>query len=93
MAGNCRCWCGECSYRTAWLSEEESAEQQARHFAEHHPGVAPSHRVEFRAKKHEGAGCVVVVALLLLLLIVLATCQYQSGSASMPQLDAFRLRG
>lgn len=34
-----RHWCGECSYKTAWLSESQSEEQQIQHYAKQHPGV------------------------------------------------------
>lgn len=80
MVGDCRCWCGECSYRTPWLTEMSSAWQLAQHYAEQHPDVEPSGRAEFRENKREGAGCVAALAILFLLLFLLATCQYQAGA-------------
>lgn len=80
MAGDWRCWCGECSYRTPWLTEPRSAGQLAQHYAEQHPEAEPGGRAEYRENKREGAGCVAVLAILFLLLVLLATCQYQPGA-------------
>jgi hypothetical protein len=84
MAGNYRYWCGECDYRTPWLSESNGAGQQEEHYARRHPGIVPGGQVESERKKREGGGCLLVVAALFLVLLLASTCAHKPGNASMP---------
>jgi hypothetical protein len=84
MAANYRYWCGECSYRTPWLTESEGAAWQTRHYARRHVPTPPGGRVEVRAKRSEGGGCVWLVALLFLVLLVASTCRQEARSAPQP---------
>ena len=85
MAANYRYWCGECHYRTPWLTESEGADQQDRHYAQRHPGIVPGGRVEVRRSSGGGTGCLAVVGLLFLVLLLAATCQDgQSSGAPAP---------
>ncbi|MEV0052988.1 hypothetical protein AB0H34_21075 [Saccharopolyspora shandongensis] len=71
-----RYWCEECDYRTPWLTESAGAEEQIEHYDHHHPGTLPGGRVELRAKKTDGAGCLVVLGILFLLLLATFTFRY-----------------
>lgn len=84
MAANYRYWCGECSYRTPWLPESRGAAQQARHYAQRHGSVPPGGRVEVRAKRGEGGGCVWLVGVLFLVLLLASTCREEARSAPAP---------
>ncbi|MGW4061528.1 hypothetical protein ACWEGE_24825 [Amycolatopsis sp. NPDC004747] len=81
MAVNYRYWCGECSYRTPWLTESEGAARQTRHYAQRHARTPPGGRVEVRAKRGEGGGCVWLVAVLFLVLLLASTCRQEARSA------------
>ncbi|MDQ7803019.1 hypothetical protein Q5425_04715 [Amycolatopsis sp. A133] len=85
MAANYRYWCGECSYRTPWLTESGGAATQARHYAQRHARTMPGGRVEVRAKRTEGGGCVWLVAVLFLVLLLASTCRQEARSAPAPQ--------
>ncbi|MFD2468845.1 hypothetical protein [Amycolatopsis silviterrae] len=77
MAADFRYWCGECGYRTPWLTRSQAAEERARHYAECHPGVPPVGQAE-RRPAGGGAGCLVLAGVLLLLLVAVAVCRYQA---------------
>ncbi|MGX4735395.1 hypothetical protein [Kitasatospora griseola] len=71
-----RYWCGECSYRTPWLSESVGEEQQTDHYARKHPGIPPGGHVEVnRGNPDGGSGCLRIVAIALLLLVLAAACR------------------
>ncbi|MCG3752182.1 hypothetical protein FKO37_16985 [Amycolatopsis sp. Poz14] len=76
MAADFRYWCGECGYRTPWLTQSQSAEQRARHYARCHPGVPPRGQAERRRSNSGGAGCLVLVGVLLLIVVAVAVCRY-----------------
>jgi hypothetical protein len=85
MAANYRYWCGECRYRTPWLTESEGADSQLRHYAQRHSGIEPGGRVEVRTGSGGGAGCLALVGLLFVVLLLAATCQPdQSTGAPAP---------
>jgi len=84
MAANYRYWCGECRYRTSWLTESQGAEQQERHYTERHPGLLPGGRVEVDPRKGGGGGCIAVVGVLLLLVLFARSCQNTAESQSRP---------
>jgi hypothetical protein len=84
MAANYRYWCGECHYRTSWLTESEGVEQQLQHYARRHPSVEPGGRVEVRQGSNNGIGCLTLVGILFLLLLLAPTCQHRSSSAPLP---------
>ncbi|MET8847860.1 hypothetical protein [Amycolatopsis sp. NPDC004625] len=81
MAANYRYWCGECSYRTPWQTESQGAATQAGHYARRHGRTLPGGRVEVRAKRTEGGGCVWLVALLFLVLLLASTCRGEARGA------------
>jgi hypothetical protein len=71
-----RHWCGECGYKTAWLSESQSEEQQIQHYATHHPGIPPGGSVEVNGKDPSGdIGCLPMLGILVLFLILAASCR------------------
>lgn len=85
MARQCRRWCGECRYRTPWLSEYAGADRQWQHYARRHPGSTPGGRVEYRrARPYEGLGCLALVSLLLVILVLAASCHHRTASVPTP---------
>ncbi|GAA2228353.1 hypothetical protein [Kitasatospora sp. NPDC001175] len=71
-----RYWCGECSFKTPWLTESQGEQQQIEHYAKRHPGVPPGGHVEVdRRNPVGGRGCLQMVAIALLLLILAASCR------------------
>jgi hypothetical protein len=88
VSANYRYWCGECRYRTGWLTESQGAEQQERHHDARHPDVAPGGRVEIRQRASNGIGCLGVVGVLFLILLLASTCQKKATSAPMPTVAA-----
>lgn len=76
-----RCWCGECAFRTPWLSESQAETRQIQHYAERHPGLEPGGHVEVsRRSPNGGTGCLRVVGILVLLLILAAACRQWYGN-------------
>jgi len=70
-----RYWCGECSFKTAWLSESQGEQQQLGHYAKQHPGIPPGGHVEVNRKNPGGGiGCFQAMAIAVLLLILAASC-------------------
>jgi hypothetical protein len=70
-----RYWCGECGYRTPWLSESQGEELQIEHYIRRHPGVPPGGTVEVNRRNPDGGhGCLVLLGIVLLLLLVAASC-------------------
>ncbi|MFF9345795.1 hypothetical protein [Streptomyces sp. NPDC014734] len=70
-----RYWCGECGFKTPWLSESEGEQRQLDHYAQRHPGIPPGGHVEANRKNPEGGiGCVHVIGIIVLLLIIAAAC-------------------
>ncbi|WP_434591447.1 hypothetical protein [Streptomyces sp. A5-4] len=66
-----RHWCGECGYKTAWLSEPRGEELQFQHYIKQHPGIPPGGSVEVNRGKPNGVlGCLSLLGILLLLLIL-----------------------
>ncbi|MEV0537099.1 hypothetical protein [Kitasatospora sp. NPDC050463] len=69
-----RYWCGECGFRTAWLSGSEGDRQQIEHYAKRHPGTPPGGHVEVGRIPDGCCGCLLVAAIALLLLVAAAAC-------------------
>ncbi|GCE01002.1 hypothetical protein [Embleya hyalina] len=67
-----RYWCGECGFKTPWLTESEGRERQIEHYTRRHPGIPPGGQVESSAKSPDGMSCAQVVGIFLLLLFLLA---------------------
>ncbi|MEU0936759.1 hypothetical protein [Embleya sp. NPDC005971] len=67
-----RYWCGECGFKTSWLTESQGAQQQIEHYAHRHPGIVPGGQVEANGKNPNGMGCAQVVGLVVLLLFLVA---------------------
>jgi hypothetical protein len=82
MAANYRYWCGECHYRTSWLTESQGADQQDRHYAQRHPGLVAGGRVEVRRDSGSGLGCLALVGLLFVVLLFATTCHGGSDSGA-----------
>ena len=82
MAANYRYWCGECHYRTPWLTESQGADQQLEHYVRRHPGIEPGGRVEVRTGSGGGVGCLALVGLLFLVLLLAATCQQSQSDGA-----------
>jgi hypothetical protein len=70
-----RFWCGECGFKTPWLSESQGAERQLSHYEKQHPGIPPGGHVEANRKNPEGGGCLQVLGIIVLLLIIAAACR------------------
>ncbi|WP_020659459.1 hypothetical protein [Amycolatopsis benzoatilytica] len=86
MSGNYRYWCGECSYRTAWVTESEVAGVREIHYASKHPGIVPGGRVESNhgGKSGGGAGCLGLVGGLVLILVLASMCSGHSQQSAPP---------
>ncbi|MEU2630093.1 hypothetical protein [Kitasatospora sp. NPDC007106] len=70
-----RYWCGECSFKTPWLSTAEGERQQIAHYAAKHPGTPPGGQVEHRrGGSRAGRGYLRLAAVALVLLAVVAAC-------------------
>ncbi|MGW2180875.1 hypothetical protein ACWCXX_22840 [Streptomyces sp. NPDC001732] len=70
-----RFWCGECGFKTPWLSESQGEKRQLEHYEKQHPGILPGGHVEANRKDPEGGGCLSVLGIIVLLLIIAAACQ------------------
>ncbi|MFJ8622370.1 hypothetical protein ACIRD3_05935 [Kitasatospora sp. NPDC093550] len=71
-----RYWCGECGYKTLWLTESDGAKRQIEHYERRHPGIPPGGQVEVngRTAGGGGGGCLALLALGVLLLLAAASC-------------------
>ncbi|MEU9759551.1 hypothetical protein [Streptomyces sp. NPDC047985] len=70
-----RFWCGECGFKTSWLSESEGARRQMDHYTKQHPGIPPGGHVEANRKNPEsGNGCLQLVGVILLLVLIAVAC-------------------
>jgi hypothetical protein len=72
-----RYWCGECGFRTPWLTRSDAERRQLDHYAARHPGVEPGGHVEVSRRRRGGRrGCLMASAVLLwgLPLLVVAWC-------------------
>ncbi|MEY9878266.1 hypothetical protein ABH931_007793 [Streptacidiphilus sp. MAP12-33] len=68
-----RYWCGECGFRTPWLSRSQGERKQLDHYAARHPGIEPGGHVEANRKNPDGGvGCLPAMAVVVLLLLVAA---------------------
>ncbi|ASU84471.1 hypothetical protein CDO52_18170 [Nocardiopsis gilva YIM 90087] len=70
--------CGECTFKTGWITESEAEDRAVAHYADHHPQLIPGGMVEFNAEKrdsHGCLGCIPVVAILFLLLMIASSCE------------------
>lgn len=71
-----RYWCGECGFKTPWLSESQVEKQQFEHYVKKHPGIDPGGHVEVnRTNPNGGLGCLQAVGIVVLLLILAASCR------------------
>lgn len=72
-----RYWCGECGFKTPWLTQSEGEQRQIDHYAARHPGIEPGGQVEVNRKNPGGSGgCLTAVAVVVLLLLVAASCHH-----------------
>jgi len=86
MARQCRRLCGQCRYRTPWLSESAAADRQWQHYVRRHPEMTPGGRMEYRtSRSYEGLGCLALVSLLLLFLLLAASCHHRTASVPVPR--------
>ncbi|MEU6279937.1 hypothetical protein [Streptomyces sp. NPDC047028] len=70
-----RYWCGECGFRTAWLTQADGERQQIEHYAGKHPGTPPGGHVESARRNPDGGpGCLHLLAVVVLLLLIAAAC-------------------
>ncbi|WP_354644327.1 hypothetical protein [Kitasatospora camelliae] len=68
--------CGECGFKTGWLSESQGEQQQMEHYSKRHPGLLPGGLVETNHKDPSGGfGCAEVVGVLVVLLLLAASCR------------------
>lgn len=66
-----RYWCGECGFKTGWITESQVEQQQTEHYSRKHPIVFPGGHVEMNRKNPDGGvGCAQVVGILIVLLIL-----------------------
>ncbi|WP_405020797.1 hypothetical protein OHV05_31920 [Kitasatospora sp. NBC_00070] len=71
-----RYWCGECGFRTGWLTESQVERQQTEHYAARHPEIFPGGQVETdRRNPNRAVGCAQLVGLLVMVLILAASCR------------------
>ncbi|MEY9877229.1 hypothetical protein ABH931_006753 [Streptacidiphilus sp. MAP12-33] len=67
----CRYWCGECDFRTPWLSRALGEEELVRHYHRDHRGIAPEGHVEAgRWPLDLACGCLVAAAAAAALLLI-----------------------
>lgn len=72
-----RFWCGECGFKTPWLSESEGGQRQLDNYMTQHPGIPPGGHVEANRKNPEGiGGCLQAVAVIIVLLVILAAFRH-----------------
>ncbi|MFI9275613.1 hypothetical protein ACIGXM_33640 [Kitasatospora sp. NPDC052896] len=72
-----RYWCGECGFKTPWLSRTQGEHQQIAHYAKRHPGVPPGGHVEFRrGNPDRRRGCLHRTTTILLLLSFAVACHH-----------------
>lgn len=72
-----RYWCGECSFKTPWLSESQGEQQQEEHYARRHRGTPPGGHVEVNRKSPGGGlGCAQALGIVVLLLVLAASCRH-----------------
>ncbi|WP_335937548.1 hypothetical protein [Streptomyces sp. PTD5-9] len=70
-----RFWCGECGFKTPWVSESEGEQRQVDHYTRNHPGIPPGGHVEANRKNPEsGGGCFAVIGIIVLVLMIAASC-------------------
>ena len=54
----CRYWCGECDFRTPWLSRPTGEAELVRHYRKDHVGVPPDGHEELRwSRQALACGC------------------------------------
>ncbi|WP_441248515.1 hypothetical protein [Kitasatospora sp. McL0602] len=71
-----RYWCGECGFKTPWLTEDQGSLRQIEHYAKQHPGVPPGGQVETRLLRPGGGlGCLPALAVAVLLLALAVSCR------------------
>ncbi|AEW99584.1 hypothetical protein [Streptantibioticus cattleyicolor] len=72
-----RYWCGECGYKTPWVTESEGVELQIEHYAKRHPGIPPGGHVEAdRRRPGGGVACLQAVFVIVLLLSFAVSCHH-----------------
>ncbi|MFF0746952.1 hypothetical protein ACFYVL_41865 [Streptomyces sp. NPDC004111] len=79
-----RYWCGECTFKTPWLTEPEAVRRQIEHYAGKHPGTPPGGQVETRRRdpgRLRGRVLLAVVVLVLLAAVVTAVVLASSRRA------------
>jgi predicted RNA-binding Zn-ribbon protein involved in translation (DUF1610 family) len=65
-----RYWCGECGFKTPWLSRSEGEQRQIEHYAKHHPAIDPGGQVEVdRKDRRGGRGRILLMGIVILLLL------------------------
>jgi hypothetical protein len=70
-----RYWCGECSFKTPWLSESQGEQRQIEHYAKQHPGIPPGGHVEVNRRNPDGGlGCLQLIVVTVVLLVLAASC-------------------
>lgn len=67
-----RYWCGECGFRTPWLSASEGEQQQLEHYAKQHPEIDPGGQVEADRRNPAGGHGWLRTAGVVVLLLALA---------------------
>ncbi|TWG00734.1 hypothetical protein [Kitasatospora viridis] len=67
-----RYWCGECGFRTPWLTRAEGARRLLDHHRARHPGVPPTGHLESTRRPSAPVLLLVGAGLLLLALALLA---------------------
>ncbi|MBB5868535.1 hypothetical protein F4553_001914 [Allocatelliglobosispora scoriae] len=72
--------CGECEFKTAWLTEFQGAQHQLYHYAQRHPGIPPGGQVEIGQESPSpsldtGNGCLKVIGAVIVLLVLVALCR------------------
>lgn len=73
-----RLWCGECSFKTGWVTQSQGEEQQIQHYAKHHPGIPPGGSIETKHSEPSGGGglgCLPMLGILVLFLFLAASCR------------------
>lgn len=78
-----RYWCGECGFKTPWLSQAQGEQQQIEHYARRHPGIPPGGHVEAnRRRPNGGHGCLPLMVIAVLLLILAAVRRRPPGPSA-----------
>ncbi|AUG75044.1 hypothetical protein CFP65_0058 [Kitasatospora sp. MMS16-BH015] len=71
-----RYWCGECGFKTPWLTEPQGRQAQIDHYTRNHPDTPPGGDVERGHRPSTAAAftCAGLIGAAVLLVLLAAAC-------------------